>query len=135
MNQTTSTKDLRIFGIGSGIILSVFGFLIRWRFEFASEQTVMIGLIAVGSVLTVCGLFVPRILDPVYKPWMKGAMVLGAAMTVVLMSVIFIIVVPIFSLVRFKDPLRFRRTPDPGGSYWETHRNSDSTLDRFSKPF
>ena len=135
MSQPTSTKDLRIFGIGSGIILTVFGFLIPWRFEFASERTVMMALVAVGSVLTVCGLFVPRKLDPIYKPWMKGAMVLGTVMTVVLMSVIFIVVVPIFSLVRFKDPLRFRRTPDPGGSYWEPHRNSDSTLERFSKPF
>lgn len=135
MGENVTTKDLRIFGIGSGVILIVLGQLVNWRFEWESRQTVMMVMSGIGAVGAVMGLLAPRALEPIYKPWMAGAMVMGVVMTAVLMSVLFIVVVPIFSLIRFTDPLRMRLSKDPSDSYWEPHRNSEPTIDRFSKPF
>lgn len=135
MGENVTTKDLRIFGIGSGVILIVLGQLVNWRFEWESRQTVMMVMSGIGAVGVVMGLLAPRALEPIYKPWMAAAMVMGVFMTAVLMSVMFIIVVPIFSLIRFKDPLRMRLSKDPSDSYWEPHRDSEPTIDRFSKPF
>jgi hypothetical protein len=40
---------------------------------------------------------------------------------------------PVFSLIRFSDPLRFKLKS--GGSYWEDHPPHEPTLERTMRPF
>jgi len=64
---------------------------------------------------------------------MTGAMYLGMAMTTVLLSVLFVILLPFFSLIRLADPLRLK--PKSSGSYWEDPTPHDATLERTRRPF
>ena len=68
-----------------------------------------------------------------YTGWMTAAMYMGAVMTTVILSVLFIVLLPIFSLIRLKDPLRYKL----GGtdSYWEDHEPHPATLERTARPF
>lgn len=70
----------------------------------------------------------------VYVVWMSIGMCLGAIMTFILMSVLFVILLPIFSLIRLQDPLRLKLKP-PGESYWEECREHEPTLERTARPF
>jgi hypothetical protein len=65
---------------------------------------------------------------------MSVAFFIGGIMTVVLLSILFVVLLPVFSLIRFADPLRMRLKP-PGESYWEEHKHHDSTLERTARPF
>jgi len=71
---------------------------------------------------------------PVYVGWMSAAFAIGAVMTVVLMTVLFIVLLPLFSLTRLADPLRMKLKP-AGESYWEDHKHHESTLERTARPF
>ena len=130
-----TNKNLRVLGFAFVVVfvlLAVFSKYV-WRLESASFWVptflVLAGLFLIPSV------FAPGALRPVYGPWVKMVFFLGTVMTVVLMTVLFFIVVPIFSLIRLKDPLRMRPSRDPKESLWETHRNSEPTLERFGRPF
>ena len=108
---------------------------IAWQVEPVTRNRALQGLLGVGTLIGLAGLAAPGALRPVYKPWMAMGMFLGGIMTVVLMTVLYFVVVPVFSLIRLKDPLRMRRTRSPDESFWEPHRNSEPTVERFSKPF
>lgn len=68
-----------------------------------------------------------------YVAWMSMAVRMGAVMSTVLLSVMFVLLLPVFSLIRLGDPLRLKR----GGSdtYWEDHRSEEPTLERMSRSF
>jgi hypothetical protein len=56
----------------------------------------------------------------------------GKFQTLLILSVIYWVVLPIFSLVRFKDPLRKRRE---GDSFWTARRPLELDVDRQHLPF
>lgn len=68
-----------------------------------------------------------------YVGWMTAAGWLGNIMTMVVLSVVFVVVLPVFSLIRLKDPLRIKLKE--GGSYWENAEPYEPTLDRMMRPF
>ena len=128
-------KNLRIFGLAFVVVfvlLALFGKYV-WKWETANTWAVV--FLALAVVFLVPSLFAPGVLRPLYGPWVKFGFVLGVIVTTILMSVLFIIVVPIFSLIRLKDPLRVRRSRDPNESFWEPHTNSEPTIERFARPF
>lgn len=94
----------------AGVVLAALG-LVVWVITVVSE--------AAGRII--------------YVVWMTAATILGAAMTFVLLSAMFVVLLPIFSLIRFKDPLR--KKLKAGQSYWEDHQHHESTLERTSHPF
>lgn len=69
----------------------------------------------------------------IYVVWMTFGMALGTVMTTVLLTVMYFLVLPIFTLIRLKDPLRKRLHRE--GTYWETHTPHEATLDRTLRPF
>ena len=130
-----TVRNLRVFGFAFVVVfalLAVFSQYV-WRLESASVW-VPVFLVLAGLFLVVTAL-APNSLRPVYGPWVKGGFLLGSVMTLVLMTALFVIVVPVFSLVRLKDPLRMRQSRDPTESFWEPHRNSEPTIERFGRPF
>jgi len=74
-----------------------------------------------------------RLGRPLYVAWMTGAMAIGAVMSTVLLTVLYFVLLPVFSLIRFKDPLRLKLKAE--GSYWEDPSPHEATLDRTSRQF
>ncbi len=68
-----------------------------------------------------------------YAGWMRFAVFLGTVMTTLLCTILFFIVLPPFSLIRLKDPLRLRL--DDTDSYWEDYEPAEPTIERFQHPF
>lgn len=105
-----------------------------WAWTGSGRQKVAIGLATLGLALLAVSFGPRELARPAYVGWMSAAMRLGAVMTVVLLSVLFIVLLPIFAMVRFSDPLRLRLKP-AGESYWEDHKHHESTLERTARPF
>jgi hypothetical protein len=57
---------------------------------------------------------------------------MGRVQTFILMTIIYFLVVPIFSLVRFSDPLKLR-LKKKSTSYWETKKEIDTSLEKMKQ--
>lgn len=130
--DSPNQKQLRSFGFTLGGAFLVLGAFVLWRGKSDHRNLFAGAVLGLGLLLCFWGLVSPRTLSVVYKPWMGFAHFLGGIMTHVLMTVFFFTILLPFTLVRFKDPLRLRRG---AASYWEPHKNSEPTLERFQRPF
>jgi hypothetical protein len=142
VNRNPSRKDLRDFGIAmivgfgviGGFLLSYSranGFDLSWRGSGA--QMVGVGLWGLGLVVAVIAWTLPSLGKTVYVVWMTVATYMGMVMLPVLLTVLFVVMLPVFSLIRFSDPLRIKLKR--GGSYWESSRKHEATLERMRRPF
>ena len=75
-NIQSSKKDLRNFGLTVGSAMIIFGGILIWL-----QKTNYLLFLIVGFGLFLCGVFVPGILKPVQRVWMKFALILGWLMT------------------------------------------------------
>ena len=146
VNKHPTVSDLGKFGWAMLIGFGVIG-LVLWLAPWLSAgdstplawpgtraQTTALCLWALGAALWVLGLTAPRAARPVYIVWMTLAAAVGAVMSTVLLTVLFVLLLPIFSLVvRLGDPLRRKLTADD--SYWEDYRPHEATLERMKRPF
>ncbi len=97
-------------------------------------QFTAISLQALGVGLCFLSLAAPPVARPVYVAWMTAAGAIGIVMSTVLLTVLFVFLLPVFSLVvRAGDPLRKRLTA--GGTYWEDYKPHEATLERMKRPF
>jgi len=117
----------------------VIGLLIWWLKHPADPaagptvwQVVALVLWGAAGAVGAISFLVPAAARHVYVGWMTVAMVLGAVMTHVLLTVLFVVLLPAFTLIRFRDPLRKRLR---GDSYWEAYDRHEDTLERVSRPF
>jgi hypothetical protein len=104
-----------------------------WGWNGSGRHVIAIVLWGLGTLFTiVCQLSQAggRVLC---VTWMTGAMYLGMVMTAVLLSVLFLILLPVFSLIRLADPLRLKMKSS--GSYWEDPSPHEATLERTRRPF
>jgi len=115
----TSRRQLRRFGLTIGPILVLVALAIAWRGGW------VIGpgagwLAGSGAALAVLGLAAPAVLLPLYRVWMGLALVLGHAMTRVLLTLVFFLLVSPIGLVRRalrRDPIEKSAASDLP-SYW-----------------
>ncbi len=104
-----------------------------WGWNASSAHTIAVVLWGLGVLMAiVCGVSYPlgRVL---YIGWMTSAMYLGIVMTTLMLSALFFVLLPVFSLIRLKDPLRLKLKPSD--SYWEDPTPHEATIDRMRKPF
>ncbi|GJM23701.1 MAG: hypothetical protein DHS20C16_01160 [Phycisphaerae bacterium] len=142
VNRNPNAKVLRSFGLamlfGFGVIGGLLWFLApepnSFAWQGARGQKFAIGLWCLGALLALLSIGPRQLAVPAYVGWMSVGMFLGGIMTFVMMSVLFIVLLPIFTLIRFKDPLRMKLKP-PGESYWEDYREHEPTLERTARPF
>ncbi|HNO78728.1 MAG TPA: hypothetical protein PKN33_11765 [Phycisphaerae bacterium] len=142
VNRNPNAKTLRSFGVamlfGFGVIGAILWYTgsepngFNWR--DVAAQKVAIALWVLGVLLAIIAVGPRSLSAPIYIAWMTVGMFLGAIMTFIMMSVLFVVLLPIFSLIRLKDPLRMKLKP-PGESYWEDHRDHEPTLERTARPF
>lgn len=108
-------KDLRIFGVGLGVVLCVFG-AFAWRKASPSMPYLFSG----SAVMALWGLLLPGPLVHVYRPWMRVVGVIGAVNQFLLMGLVFYLVITPYSVVLRilgKDLLDERL--NTGDSYWK----------------
>ncbi|NND70235.1 MAG: hypothetical protein HKN43_01520 [Rhodothermales bacterium] len=128
--QPKSVPELRKFGVVMTGAFSVVAAIMWWK-----------GVDYFSLVVAVAGLFLllavgfPSVLRPVEFVWMKIAVAIGAVMTRVILTIVFVFVVtPIGLLMRLsgKDPLRIKEIKTL--SYW-IDADREGTAARPDKPF
>lgn len=142
VNQNPSAAELRKFGwamlLGFGVIGAVLWYFgpqpNALGYVAVRQQKIALGLWIVGVVLLIISYGPAAISRPIYVTWMTVGMYLGTVMTFVLLSVLFVVLLPWFSLIRLSDPLGMKLKPK-GESYWRDHVDQQPELDRVARPF
>jgi len=99
-----------------------------------SNQWTAVGLALLGVLLLTVSRMPAAIARPVYVVWMSAATAIGIVVSTILLTVLFLFVLPPFALiVRWKDPVRKKLRPQ--GTYWESYPPYEPTLDRLRRPF
>ena len=148
VNKNPNRSDLRVFGLvmllGFGVISAVLWYKgvkppegwwpdAGWGWNGSVPQVIAIVLLAF-AVWIALECFVSYVIGRLlYIFWMTGAMHLGRATTAIILSVLFAVLLPVFSLIRLADPLRLRMKSS--GSYWEEPTPHEATLERTRRPF
>jgi hypothetical protein len=111
----TTRKEIRNFGITIGLILLVISAILFWKANTSYLIFIIIGLVLLGS-----GLTIPIILKPIYLIWMVFATILGWIMTHVILSLLFyIIFTPIGLILRlFGKQFLVLKWDKAQESYW-----------------
>lgn len=105
MNQVTSTKELRSFGLLVGGVFCIIGF---WPLVVRGEP-LHTWAVSLGGVLVVLGSLLPKVLAPVHKGWMWIGHILGWINTRILLGIVFYgLITPIGIVFRLmgKDAMR-----------------------------
>jgi hypothetical protein len=64
--------------------------------------------------------------------WKKFANKVARVQTVILMSIIYFLIVPFFSLIRLSDPLK-KKIKKKCDSYWEPKKDIDISIDNMKR--
>ena len=67
-------------------------------------------------------------LKKLWEGWKKFAHKLGVVQTYIIITLLYWLIIPFFSLIRLKNPLRLRLPAT--GSFWEERKPDPNTLDR-----
>jgi hypothetical protein len=67
-------------------------------------------------------------LKTLWQGWKKFAHKLGVVQTYVLVTLFYWLIVPLFSLIRLKNPLRLRLPSD--GSFWLERKPAPNSMER-----
>ncbi len=150
INKDPSDSDLRGYGIGmlvgfsvlavvSGVLLPLWsswrsGDLAEFAWKFGAKQQVAVAMASTGLALFVLSKVSLAGTRVVYLAWMSVFMPVGRVMTAVLMTLLFLLLLPVFSVVaRLKDPLQ--TTLKSEGTYWEPTTQHEPTLERMARQF
>ncbi len=133
MKINLDKKQIRTFGLGLAVILSIFAVL---NF-FKGHQTVAVTLLIFGTVSAVLAILCQPLLKPVYIVFIKIAHVLGWINTRILLGLIFyVIITPIgFILKIFGKDLLDRKIELDKQSYWIKRENVATEKSRYEKQF
>lgn len=104
-----------------------------WTWNGSARHVIAIVLWSLGALFTIVCQASGAGGRVLYVFWMTGAMYLGTVVTTIMLSVLFVILLPLFSLIRLADPLRLRLRSS--GSYWEEPTPHEATLERTRRPF
>ena len=110
-----------------------FGMIAAFLWWKESSAALVLGSMSIAFLVPAIAF--PKLLRPIEFVWMKFAMVMGAVMTRVILTIVFIIVVtPIGILMRTfgKDPMRLKKRSED--SYWIA-ADTEGTAARHDKPF
>ncbi|MEM6794008.1 MAG: SxtJ family membrane protein [Acidobacteriota bacterium] len=111
----TDVPALRKFGLAVGGVFAALGAFLLWR-----DVSWAVVFVYIGVPLIVLGAVVPKILKPVYLGWMTLAVILGAFMTRLLLTVFFFLIitpVALFFKVIGRDALQ-RKIDKNASTYW-----------------
>ena len=148
VNRNPSRSDVRTYGLvmllGFGVIGAVLWYKgvkppggwwpdAGWGWNASAWHVIAVVLWVLGALFAIVCQLSQAGGRRLYVVWMTGAMTLGIGVTTVLLSVLFVILLPLFSLIRLADPLRLRMKST--GSYWEEPTPHEATLERTRRQF
>lgn len=94
---------------------------------FVGARVIAIVLFALSAVFLLTSALAPAAAAALFRRWTAGAHAVGVAITVVLFSLMFVVLLPFFLVVRRGDPLRKRLG---AATYWEPAPPHDPSMDR-----
>ncbi len=146
VNKNPTATELSKFGwsmaVGFGVLGGLLWLIPAWRlgdsgaldWSASKPQMTAACFWFLGLSLLAVTKASPIVAKPVYVVWMSVAVRIGMVMSTIMLSLLFLLLLPVFSLVvRLGDPLRKRL--HSGGTYWEDHKSFDATLERMRRPF
>jgi hypothetical protein len=125
-------RRLRRFGLTIGCAFVILALLLLWRGKVSWPI-----FAAAGGLSLILAAFLPGLLGPVERVWMKGALLLGWVMTRLILGVIFItLFTPAGLILRLlgKDPLELRFRKE-AVSYWRPREDQDPSPERMERMF
>ena len=129
-NLRPDVRELRRFGISTGATVAVlFGVLIPWIWDLRYPVWPWVTL----AILATWALIAPKFLGPVYKVWMRIALLISKITTPVLLGIVFFLVfLPLALLFRIfsRDPLRRKFESGTPTYRVDTDRKSVESLDK-----
>lgn len=151
VNRNPSRGEVRKFGwamlIGFGVIgglLWVVPFLRPWGVWDTAElgwsgsrgQVTALAFWCLGLLLWAVALAAPGGAGrTAYVLWMSVTMPIGIAVSTVMLSVLYFVLLPVFSvIVRYNDPLRRKIEPERE-TYWEDYKPYEASIERMRRPF
>ena len=125
-------KEIRKFAITMFIAMGIFGVLLLWRKG-------QVGFICwgVAFVILISGLAWPSLLSPVYRAWMKLAVILGVVSSHIVLAVMYYFVfTPVGLVLRSlgKDPLQ-KNIDKNIKSYWIKRDHKVIAKEQYEKMF
>ncbi len=133
LNLNPSKRELRIFSLGALVFLAIVGWLV-WRKSGSTTAAEI--LVAVGVVVAVLGLTVPRAVRPLFIALMVINYPIGWVVTHVVMALIFYLVVTplaVIMKVAGRDPME-RRFDQSAATYWK-RRPTETDPGRYFRQF
>ncbi|MEK6677144.1 MAG: hypothetical protein AABZ47_16005 [Planctomycetota bacterium] len=145
VNRNPSREEVRKFGkamlFGFGVLATLLWAVPAWRsgesvwsWRSATNQWVSLAFESVGILLFLLSLWAHDAAKKVYVGWMTATVPIGVVMSTVLLSLLYFVLLPPFSLiVRMSDPIRKNLRRE--GTYWEKYKPYEPTLERMRRPF
>ncbi|MGD9034830.1 MAG: hypothetical protein PVH02_19335 [Desulfobacteraceae bacterium] len=131
-SSSTDKKEIRKFGIIAFVFFGCLCALGLWR-----QKPVAIYLFGVLSLLGMGFIWLPSPLKPVYDAWLRIAHLIGRAVTIVMLTLAYYLVITPSALIKRifgGRPLPIR--PDKElASYWVTRPEPAQPKERFIKRF
>ena len=122
-----SREELRKFGVTVGLAFMVLAAVIFWR-ESDSVLWKVFG--GIGAALLVGGLLIPAQLGPVYRGWMKFALLISKVTTPIFMGIIYFGLFLVTGLLRRAMGKNAMVTREQNGSFWSTRDIRRANLER-----
>jgi ribose/xylose/arabinose/galactoside ABC-type transport system permease subunit len=125
-------KEIHKFAVTMFISTVIFGALLLWRKG-------QVGFIfwEIGVVILITGFVLPSLLSPIYRAWMKLALLLGVVSSHIVLAIMYYFVfTPIGLFIRAigRDPLQ-KRININAKSYWIKRERKSIVKDQYEKMF
>jgi hypothetical protein len=125
LNQTPA--ELRKFGLTVGVAFLALTAVVFWRHPDGIIWKIFVGA---GSALVLAGLLIPAQLGPVYRGWMKFALLLSKVTTPLFMGIVYFGLFLFTGVIRRAMGKNAMVTKEVNGSYWAAREIRRANLER-----
>ncbi|MBU0529150.1 sxtJ [bacterium] len=126
-NINTDKQEIRKFGFLVGGVLIAISIFMLWK-ALSYYQLVFV----IGALFILLGIFIPKILKPIYIIWMTFATILGWIMTRVILIILFYLIVTPIGLIARIFGAKFLDLSWQSNvkSYWNRREKTVSDLEK-----
>ncbi|MCX5908702.1 MAG: SxtJ family membrane protein [Deltaproteobacteria bacterium] len=131
-NLEIDKRELRKFALTLFIALEIMGSLILWR-----KGQIGFIFLGIGAAFLLIGIIEAGFLRPIYRVWMRLAMLMALIMTHLILAVLYYALFSPAALVMRmlgKDPLKLKVAND-AGSFWVKRPQGEFKKERYEKMY
>jgi hypothetical protein len=119
-------QEGRKFGVTVGLAFVALAGLLWWR----DKETAATVFASIGGLLVLAGLILPGQLGPVYRGWMKFALLLSKFTTPIIMGIIYFGLFLVTGAIRRRVAGNQMVRTEQGGSFWVVRDRTRANLER-----